>query len=470
MLLRIPIEELSIEELKELLEELLQLPNSEFNEQEIEILNQIIDLVRETNIGLHDTNDENIVQKNPAFFAEKKEMQIEQLEPLESQSLLPLTISDQDILLIKNSINPLQYSNYAYKPVPSVSEAYSISNPDLGANDRFGYAVSIDDNHAIVGSRYEDTGDTNAGSAYIYNVTTGAVLHTINNPTPEYGDQFGYSVAISGNNSIIGARLDDTGANNAGAAYIYNNTTGNLVHALINPTPASGDEFGFAVDISDTYAIVGAKGDDTNANNAGSVYIYNVSTGNLVHTINNPEAGENDQFGISVSISGKYALIGAYGDDAGATNAGSAYVYYGDFDNDGQVSGSNQDDILYGLDGDDIISGLLGSDILYGGDGADTFSFQGQTQNDMDQIQDFSSADGDILDISDIITGFDGSSDINDFVRIIVDSNNSDNAYLMIDQNGIADNSYDFVSVAYIIDGAGLDAVDLFHNNQIIVT
>ena len=88
----------------------------------------------------------------------------------------------------------------------------------------------------------------------------------------------------------------------------------------------------------------------------------------------------------------------------------------------------------------------------------------------MDQIQDFSSADGDILDISDIITGFDGSSDINDFVRIIVDSNNSDNAYLMIDQNGIADNSYDFVSVAYIIDGAGLDAVDLFHNNQIIVT
>jgi hypothetical protein len=50
-------------------------------------------------------------------------------------------------------------------------------------------------------------------------------------------DQFGYSVGVSGGTAIIGARFDDTGAFNAGAAHLYDTTTGDLVQTLLNPTP-----------------------------------------------------------------------------------------------------------------------------------------------------------------------------------------------------------------------------------------
>jgi hypothetical protein len=72
----------------------------------------------------------------------------------------------------------------------------------------------------VVGAFAEDTGATNAGSAYIYDVTTGALLQTLNNPTPEW-DSFGISVAVSGDAAVVGAYLDSTGAFRAGSAYIY---------------------------------------------------------------------------------------------------------------------------------------------------------------------------------------------------------------------------------------------------------
>ena len=50
-----------------------------------------------------------------------------------------------------------------------------------------------------------------------------------------------------------------------------------------------------------------------------------------IQTYNNPNAygtSANDQFGISVAISGNYAVVGAYGEgDAGGYYSGKAYVY-----------------------------------------------------------------------------------------------------------------------------------------------
>jgi hypothetical protein len=204
---------------------------------------------------------------------------------------------------------------------------HTLNNPTPQANDWFGYSVSISDNRAIVSAHANDTGAPNAGSAYIYDVTTGNLLHTLNNPTPQTDDNFGYSVAISGNHAIVGAQRDNTGAPNAGSAYIYDVTTGNLLHTLNNPTPQLSDQFGYSVAISDNRAIVGAYLDNTGATSTGSAYIYDVTTGNLLHTINNPTPQLSDQFGQSVAISGNTAIVGAYLDDTGAENAGSAYIY-----------------------------------------------------------------------------------------------------------------------------------------------
>ena len=63
-----------------------------------------------------------------------------------------------------------------------------------------------------MGASFNDTGGTNSGVAYLFDATTGALLQTFLNPTPEANDFFGISVSISGNNVLVGASIDDTGA------------------------------------------------------------------------------------------------------------------------------------------------------------------------------------------------------------------------------------------------------------------
>ena len=58
---------------------------------------------------------------------------------------------------------------------------------------------------------------------------------TINNPTPAIHDRFGFSVSISGDKMLIGAPFDATGATDAGSAYLYDATTGILLHTFNNP-------------------------------------------------------------------------------------------------------------------------------------------------------------------------------------------------------------------------------------------
>ena len=216
--------------------------------------------------------------------------------------------------------------------------AYTLDNPNpygTSADDRFGFSVAIDGDYAIIGANLEDdAGGIDAGKAYIYNVTTGTLVHTLDGTSG--GDYFGNSVAISGDRAIVGAwKEDDDFGSTSGKAYIYNVTTGALVHTLDNPSAFStstGDFFGYRVAISGDRAIIGAYGEgDAGGAMSGKAYIFNVTTGTLVHTINNPNAygtSEYDFFGSQVAISGDYAIVGAYGeDDAGVTFAGKVYIY-----------------------------------------------------------------------------------------------------------------------------------------------
>ena len=73
------------------------------------------------------------------------------------------------------------------------------------------------------------------------------LITTFANPTPASSDNFGYSVVAVGNDRVlIGAYGDDTGAANAGAAYLFG-TNGTLLTTFNNPTPATTDSFGKSV-------------------------------------------------------------------------------------------------------------------------------------------------------------------------------------------------------------------------------
>ena len=219
----------------------------------------------------------------------------------------------------------------------------TLNNPNAystSANDTFGYSVAISGNYCIVGAHGEDdSGGTDSGKAYIFDVTTGALLQTLNNPnaySTSSSDQFGSSVAISGNYCIVGAYYeDDSGGSNSGKAYIFDVTTGSLLHTLNNPNAygtSFNDQFGSSVAISGTKCIVGAYREaDSGGGISGKAYIFDVTTGALLQTLNNPNAystSSSDSFGSSVTISGNYCIVGAPGeDDSGGSNSGKAYIF-----------------------------------------------------------------------------------------------------------------------------------------------
>ena len=220
---------------------------------------------------------------------------------------------------------------------PTAGEAYvfnadngslirKLVNPTPASNDRFGDAVSISNNIVLVGANQDDTGFTDSGTAYLFNATTGALLWTLNNPTPAATDRFGASVAVSGNYAVVGSYQDDTNGTNAGAVYLFDVTTGALVTTLYNPSPNASDVFGTSVAISGDRIVVGASGDDNVASNVGVAYLFDTN-GTLLSTLNNPFPNGGDNFGVSVAISNRFILVGANLDSTGASSAGAAYLF-----------------------------------------------------------------------------------------------------------------------------------------------
>lgn len=212
----------------------------------------------------------------------------------------------------------------------------TLSNPSPASQDHFGVSVAISGLRVVVGALLDNAGATDAGSAYVYDlagITPSAPILTLNNPLPSVNAQFGGTVAISGTRVVVGANADDTGEFNAGSAYVYDLTSGTPaipVVTLNNPSPAANDFFGCSVAISGTRVVVGAYRDDTGAGDAGSAYVYDLggSTPSIpLLTINNPTSMANDQFGYSVAISGVNVVVGAYAADTGATDSGSAFFY-----------------------------------------------------------------------------------------------------------------------------------------------
>ncbi|AGH96985.1 outer membrane protein assembly factor BamB family protein [Micavibrio aeruginosavorus] len=226
-------------------------------------------------------------------------------------------------------------ASYVFNAVDG-SLVATLNNPNPGANDNFGRAVAIHGTVAVVGA-YGDTsgGVTNAGAAYVFNAQTGALISTLENPDPEDSDNFGMAVAINGNIAVVGARWANiNGLDNAGIAYVFNATTGDLLDTIYNPAPAASDTFGSQVQVSDGVIFVSARGDlSGGVENAGAVYVYNKKRPKFQSAtdrtkIDNPLPEANDRFGVSVGMSGALAVVGSYQDNVGGfDNAGSAHVY-----------------------------------------------------------------------------------------------------------------------------------------------
>lgn len=91
----------------------------------------------------------------------------------------------------------------------------------------------------------------------------------------------------------------------------------------------AGDEFGVFVSISGDYALVGASAAQVEGTVCGAAYIFKNESGSWVQQAKFiPDIPDNDDmFGKILKIDGDYALVAAYNDDDMGSNAGAAYIY-----------------------------------------------------------------------------------------------------------------------------------------------
>ena len=127
----------------------------------------------------------------------------------------------------------------------------------LANNDEFGSSAALSSNGATlaVGARYDDTGgaNTNRGAVHLFtkNGTQWAyhskIAHNSNGLTLAVNDEFGISAALSSDGATlaVGARHDDTGGINKGAAHLFNlpDTVAPYIvtQTFTNSTPANGN-------------------------------------------------------------------------------------------------------------------------------------------------------------------------------------------------------------------------------------
>ena len=230
----------------------------------------------------------------------------------------------ETLLLASVSESPIPFCGFRVGNPPKLweTQAYlKASNAD--ANDGFGYSVDISGDTIVVGAAGEssnqttitngnsasaDNSATSSGAAYVFHRTgsTWAQEAYLKAPNTETTDFFGTAVAIDGNTILVSAIQEDS----------------NQITITNGPTASI----------------------DNSASSSGAVYVFQRTGSTWVQQayIKPPNAEANDQFGISLSISGDTIVVGAFneasnqttitnGTSASANNsaafAGAAYVF-----------------------------------------------------------------------------------------------------------------------------------------------
>jgi outer membrane protein assembly factor BamB len=162
------------------------------------------------------------------------------------------------------------------------------------SNNVWGTDLDIDGNRLIIGSWY-------GNAAYVFDINTGQQLRSLSVPGSE---NFGFSVAIKGNTAVIGDISDSANGYLAGAAYIMDVTTGDVLSTLRGSDGDYYQGFGNDVAIDENYALIGSSA-------TSSVHQYDLATGMLIRKLRGTDTRRSDGFGNQIAVDNGRVLVSA---------------------------------------------------------------------------------------------------------------------------------------------------------------
>jgi hypothetical protein len=216
---------------------------------------------------------------------------------------------------------------------------------DAAADDWFGWSVALDGDTALVGAPGDNVGTAvNHGAATLF-VRSGSRWSAQAELTGSGGassERFGDAVSLDGDTAVVGAPFDHVGTvPDQGAAYVFvrSGAAWPLQQRLLGTDrEPQDDHFGAAVVVRDDAVLVGAPENEVerdggaDASAQGTVFAFARSAGAWTRQarLTAANGAAQDHFGFSVSLSGDTALAGALDDDVGGrADQGSARVLAG---------------------------------------------------------------------------------------------------------------------------------------------
>jgi len=221
----------------------------------------------------------------------------------------------------ENGLGKVYIFQYGYSEIVRTIE---LENGVL--NDRFGYSISMVGDYIVVGVPFLDVdGIRNTGAVMVYKLSDPSYLRIITHPTPSMDDWFGYYVFAHDDYLITTAIFDDDGDFNTGSIFIYRFSDDNYIRKIQPNIQNTGARLGETIYAYGDYIFVN---DPKLSSRGGGIYVFKFSDENYEMILENPDSSSSDFFGDVIVANDQYLIISTWGDDFDEyLDAGTVYIY-----------------------------------------------------------------------------------------------------------------------------------------------
>lgn len=161
--------------------------------------------------------------------------------------------------------------------VSSGAEIAKLSPGFSASGSYFGVSVALSGELALIGAPYDTRSGVGSGAAYLYDLSSGAEIAKLTASDADEYALFGNAVAIDGETLLIGAQWDEENGANSGAAYVFDANTGMELAKIIASDGAPYDDFGYSVALFGNQALIGAPYQTSQGEYSGAAYLYEIT-------------------------------------------------------------------------------------------------------------------------------------------------------------------------------------------------